>query len=339
MHTSQNASREHTPNHASKTVSQQKLHFIFTMDNDELLIDDTNESGSNVGDDKVGHPPPADWVMVADSPTIKDDDSGKEEQQEQESPAPVTPVKKTEPTSKDDDDDDKTEAMEQEDLDDKEEEDYSDKGSKKDKAKKKKKAPSTKTDKEGPVTKKPRANPEKVQEVRDKMLNIMVKNYNMGIKTMSLPTLASECGYTNHRSDAIIEAVKQLTKTEDLMTKTKMDCSLTQAAIDEHASEEPQAQDPEQAMEQFWNLFQKKLDSQTKTKGQAAQLAAKHVWDLLKDGKVHSLQDMVDVTSYKARNSSGFEGIMKALKDLEFSEKVGQDYRFTDKMFPFGRPN
>lgn len=303
------------------------------MDNDEFLIDDTNESGSNVGDDKIEDPSPADWVMVADSPTIKDDDSSKEEQ---ETPAPVTPVKKTEPTNTDDDGD-KTEAMENDDLDGKEEED-SDKGGKKNKAKKKK-ASSTKNDKEGPVTKKPRVKPEKVQEVRDKMLNIMVNNYNMGIKTMPLPTLASECGYTNHRSDAIIAAVKQLTKSEDLMTKTKDDCSLTQAAIDEHASEEPQAQDPEQAMEQFWNHFQKKLDSQTKTKGQAAQEAAKHVWDLLKNGKVHSLHDMVDVTSYKARNSSGFEGIMKALKDLAFIEKVGQDYCFTDKMFPFGRPN
>lgn len=86
-------------------------------------------------------------------------------------------------------------------------------------------------------TKKPRVKPEKVQEVKGKIIAKMSENHNLGITEIPTDTLASSVGYTNPRSDAFLEAFRLLLK-EGLMVKTNNKfCELTDKAVDEHVPE------------------------------------------------------------------------------------------------------
>jgi len=50
------------------------------------------------------------------------------------------------------------------------------------------------------------------------------------------------------------------------------------------------------------------------------------------------MKEVLFATGYAGTNSTGFEQIMKALKELDFVEKEGKKVRFADKLFPLGRP-
>lgn len=191
-----------------------------------------------------------------------------------------------------------------------------------------------------PNQKKPRANPEKVKEVCTKIINELAKNYGFGMESVPLDTLACAVGYKCARSDVIIEAVKALVK-DGLMTKTSGSCKLTAVGIERYAPKIKPCESPEEAMDQFWNQFLMKLSSDPKTSGRNVAEAARVVWDKLKDGNYHSREALVALTTFGMVRSTGYGEMMSALgqRQLGFTEN-GQNgtIRFTDKVFPFGRP-
>jgi len=212
------------------------------------------------------------------------------------------------------------------------------KGTKKGK-KKKRSEDDDGVDDQQPKEKKIRVKPEKVEEVREKIIIELVKNYKFGIVEVPMDTLATSIGYKHPRSDAIAAAMKSL-KEDGWVDKTKNICKFTEQGIKANVPEEKPAENPEEAMAMFWNQFQMKLDSNPKASGTTVAAAAEAIWSALKDGKAYSKKELVDLTSYGMVRSTGFEQIMKALKDIGFTEESSEKgkLQFSDKVFPFGRP-
>jgi len=116
---------------------------------------------------------------------------------------------------------------------------------------------------------------------------------------------------------------------------TKDICKLTDKAIKEHVPEEKVAANPEEALQLYWNHLEMMLGSSSNKK---VLEAAEAIWELLKDGKAHNMDDVVAVTTYAMERSTGFGEVLKALKQLGFTNKTNNQLQFTDKVFPFGRP-
>ena len=99
------------------------------------------------------------------------------------------------------------------------------------------------------------------------------------------------------------------------------------------------SRNPQKVIEKRFEQFLSRLaESKKGGKGTTIVNAAGSVWDKLLDGKEYDRKQLVEVTSYKGTNSSGFEAIMKVLLKHSMIEANGKKYRFTEKVFPFGRP-
>ena len=146
--------------------------------------------------------------------------------------------------------------------------------------------------------------------------------------------------YTNHRSDAICEGLKLLqaqNKAEKIKHGKVGAARLLPPEIDKIPKEEI-SKDPVKVLEQRFQQFLGRLAKHKRGgTGEMVVKAAKAVWKKLQDGKAYSRRELVATTSYKGTNSSGFEGIMKVLGQLNFIEGKGKS-SFTDKVFPHGRP-
>lgn len=182
-----------------------------------------------------------------------------------------------------------------------------------------------------------------VKDAAEKMLSVLITNYKDGIKEVPMDILASSItsklgkSYKNPRSDAIQMGLKLL-KAQGKAEKNATSARLLQSEIDRIPREEI-AEDPAKVLEQRYQQFLDRLASNPKGgKGEKVVMAASRVWAKLCDGKAYTRKQLVQVTSYKGTNSSGFEAIMKVLNELRFVEgKKGQS-SFTDKVFPHGRP-
>jgi hypothetical protein len=96
--------------------------------------------------------------------------------------------------------------------------------------------------------------------------------------------------------------------------------------------------DPHQVVKQRKAQFLISLENCPKGgSGETITDAATIVWNKLLDGNAYTRKELVADTSYKAANSTGFEGIMKVLTQLKFVEGKGK-CSFSDKIFPHGRP-
>jgi predicted transcriptional regulator len=188
------------------------------------------------------------------------------------------------------------------------------------------------------VSKKPRVKPEKLREVYDKILEELTKCYKIGMSEMPMDTLAVAVGYKHPRSDAVADAMKQLVK-DGLVAKTKGTCKFTETGMERYVPKETPVANPEEAMDRFWQHYLTKLKTMKAGSGDAVQVGAKAVWAKLSGGEAFSKEELVAETTYSMHRSTGFEAIMKALKDLGFTEVVNKGkVSFTAKMFPFGKP-
>ena len=146
--------------------------------------------------------------------------------------------------------------------------------------------------------------------------------------------------YTNHRSDAIADGMKRLVA-QDQAEKVKYGkigaAKLSQSEIDK-IPKEVISKDPVKVLEQRFVQFLDRLAKEKKGgRGEVVVDAAHIVWKKLSDGKAYSRKELVAKTPYKATNSSGFEGIMKVLTQMDFIEGKGK-CQFSAKVLPHGRP-
>jgi hypothetical protein len=170
-----------------------------------------------------------------------------------------------------------------------------------------------------------------------------LQNYKDGITETPIDILASSIttkagkSYRNHRSDAIQEGMKLL-KAEGKAEKDGGVARLLQSEIDKIPKEKI-SKDPEQVVKQRKAQFLLSLEHHPKGgSGEKVTEAATAVWNKLLDGEAYTRKELVADTTYKGSNSTGFEGIMKVLTQLQFVEGKGK-CSFSDKIFPHGRPN
>ncbi|KAL3938699.1 MAG: hypothetical protein SGARI_001639 [Bacillariaceae sp.] len=205
-------------------------------------------------------------------------------------------------------------------------------------AKKRKKSDSDTTD--GKPAKKPRVSHDKILEVSSKMTAELAKNYEMGIKEMSLDTLTTQLGYKNKRSDAIFNSVKHL-RDEGIVVKLKGDiCQLTDKGVKDFVKEVEVPDNADALLAMYKKQFLTKLGSIKNGSGNKVQTAASSLWEMLQDGKTHEMEAVLKHTGYGMARSTGIAEIVKTLtKELEFAVKEKDTLRFTDKVYgPFGRP-
>ena len=189
----------------------------------------------------------------------------------------------------------------------------------------------------------PRVSEEVISEAAAKMLDVLIQNYRDGIEEMPMDILAASITdkrgkpYRNHRSDAIVEGMKRL-KAQGKAQKSKGAGKLLQAEIDK-IPKEIISKDPTKVLEKRRTQFLERL-ARHKKGGTGATVveAANAVWNKLQDGQSYSRKELVAMTSYKGTNSSGFEGIMKVLLESGMIESTLGKSRFTEKVFPHGRP-
>lgn len=185
-----------------------------------------------------------------------------------------------------------------------------------------------------PKAKRVRVKPEKVQEVKLKLIEKLAEMYGIGMVEVEISVLAANVGYKHPESDAIKDSMRLLKKA-GIVEVSKGVCKLTDEGKKEHAPEVKPEANPEEVMKQYWNQLLRKLGLSRKNADGHMLLAAKQIWDQLKDGKAHSIKD---ATKYNME-SSGFEDIPKAMQDLGLTSGIVEGkLEFTDKVFPFGRP-
>jgi hypothetical protein len=206
--------------------------------------------------------------------------------------------------------------------------------------KKSKKRKSEAVGPDGKPEKTPRIKSEKVQEVAEKMTAELAKNYEMGIKELSLDVLTTQVGYKSKRSDAIFEAVKLLKKNGIADKLEGGICKLTEKGVKEHVKEVEEHDNPDALLDMYKKQFLIKLGSLKNGSGNKVQTAASQLWDLLRDGRSHQMQAVLEHTGYGMERSTGIAEILKVLtRELEFAVKENKTLKFTDKVYgSFGRP-
>jgi hypothetical protein len=192
----------------------------------------------------------------------------------------------------------------------------------------------------------PRVKREKAVEVANKIKTELVNNYSIGVKEMDLAILALSVGYKHPRSDAILAAKKILIQEQGIVESCKVGdmpgLRLNPKGVDAFVPKEPSLESNEAALDKFWSDVEKKLSMDSKTKNAKAINSAKAMYDLLSDGLYHSKDFLLAETHYGMVRSTGFPETLKCFQTLGITEKKPNDakcIRFTDKVFPFGRPS
>lgn len=181
--------------------------------------------------------------------------------------------------------------------------------------------------------KKSRVKPERVMEVAAKLTEVLVSNFKLGIKEMPLVNLALKAGFKNHRSDAPADAMKLLKK-QGFVKVNANKVSLTDKGVEEYITEEDVVlpEDPTALVEMYWTQLEKNLRDTKKGSGEKPLSAAARVWELLKDGKAHDMEEVLAVAKYQGENSAGMEEIKRQLKLLGLAVKENKQLKFTEKV-------
>jgi len=162
----------------------------------------------------------------------------------------------------------------------------------------------------------------------------MGEMYQIGMTEVKESILLEATGYARHDSNGYRNAVKQVTKELGYVGKEKKIYKLTESGIDyllESGTivipEEPKNTEEHHAQ----LLGTLKLVKAPKVKLEA-------IFELLADGKWHSIDSLLAASEYNRTDSNGYRNIMSGLKNLDLLEKKGKNFRFSDKAFKFGRP-
>jgi hypothetical protein len=180
----------------------------------------------------------------------------------------------------------------------------------------------------------------------------LFNHYSLGVTEMDLTLLALNVGYKHPRSDAILAAKKILIEEEKIVESCKVGGGNDQKAlsglrlntkgIETWVPKEPVMESNDAALDKFWSQVEKKLSSDKKTQSSNALTSAKAMYDLLSDGLYHSKEYLLAETHYGMVRSTGFPETLKCFQSLGITEKKPDNsklIRFTDRVFPFGRPS
>mmetsp|Transcript_3930 Transcript_3930/g.11142 ORF Transcript_3930/g.11142 Transcript_3930/m.11142 type:complete len:236 (-) Transcript_3930:683-1390(-) len=171
------------------------------------------------------------------------------------------------------------------------------------------------------------------------ILDKLAEMHRTGVKDVKETVLLKATGYAGPDTKTYRNAVRDLVKTLGYVTKTTKNkittYSLTEVGRD-HLIEIGKlvvAPEPTSNDELHRHLRATLGES---VKAPVAKL--ERIFDELLDGQWHDLKDLVAVAGYLRSDSSGYKNIMASLKSLDLLQKSGRTVRFSDKVYPFGRP-
>jgi hypothetical protein len=142
--------------------------------------------------------------------------------------------------------------------------------------------------------------------------------------------LALLAGYSHERSTTFSNAIKKLKEGDMVQNSGKGCLRLTQHGQKLLPMEVCPPRDNMEMQSRLLAILRKKI-SQVDSLDQ--------VFSLLSDGQAHHLNDVVAAAGYNHPRSTAFCKIKAELKRLGLLEDCDKkELRFTDKVFPFGRP-
>jgi hypothetical protein len=156
--------------------------------------------------------------------------------------------------------------------------------------------------------------------------------HELGSKSVKETDVLFETGYARTDSKGYRVPLKKLTKELGYVNKKDGGLELTDDGLrvmeSKHGSKKPITNEENH----------EKLKAKLSAVAKAPERAVHAFWDLLIDGGLHTVQELLTATEYKRTDSAGFKNIMKACKQFDLCKKENGAYSFTDKVFPFGRP-
>jgi len=158
---------------------------------------------------------------------------------------------------------------------------------------------------------------------------------NLNRKIIPKQELAEACGYSRPGSHGFSYAFSEL-KAEGKIANTKGGCYLTDLGKESVPKESFSFSQPKtnaDKQEHFYKLLRKRCKEGSNEK-------TKILFDILSDGKSHSLKEFTDATGYANYKSKGLGyNLTCMVKEMKIAEKTGsKEWRFTDICFPQGRP-
>ena len=162
----------------------------------------------------------------------------------------------------------------------------------------------------------------------------MGEMYQLGIKEVNESILLEATGYARHDSNGYRNAAKKVIKELGYVEKEKKTYTLTESGI-EYLLESGAIvirEEPKNTEEHHAQLLE------TLKFVKAPKLKLEAIFELLADGRWHSIESLLAASEYNRTDSNGYRNIMSGLKNLDLLEKKGKTFRFSDKAFKFGRP-
>jgi len=162
----------------------------------------------------------------------------------------------------------------------------------------------------------------------------------MGITEVMESILLVATGYSRPDSNGYRDAMKQLKKELNYLEKTTKDKKTTYTLTEtgrNHLVETGKLVIPEEpaSNEEYHEQLLQNLGKIVKAPKE--KLVA--IFNTLKDGKWHSVADLLDASGYGRTDSNGYRNIMNGLKKFNLLEKSKKSIRFSDEAFKLGRPN
>lgn len=158
----------------------------------------------------------------------------------------------------------------------------------------------------------------------------------MGEETVSEKDLLLKTNYAGTDSKGYRDAMKRL-RDAGHVEKKKGSVSLTEGGksfVEENGLVEATVQAVTMADHQA------RLKDHIVLNAKAPENKVMAVWNVLLDGKLHDVKELLEVSGYSGTDSKGYREIFSWLNKLDLLEKNGKKFRFTDKMYQHGnRPN
>ena len=173
----------------------------------------------------------------------------------------------------------------------------------------------------------------KVGSTSEKICNSLMELRALNIYKPPRIQVALSAGYSNIKSNGFVKSLSQLCKSGLISYPDKTSLSLTQGAVASLPAVTPPPNN-EALQERICRL----LVNQKKGKKVGSSKTAL-IFDALKDGKVHTRQDIANAIGYTNLKSDGFVKGLSALSSMGLlSYPDSKTVVMTDIAFPYGRP-
>ena len=162
---------------------------------------------------------------------------------------------------------------------------------------------------------------------KDQIFRYICEQHVMEITQVDKMDVALKVGNKNPRSEGFANAIKELTKTDGLITSgdTKDSITLTEKGIQAIPKDLEVSNDPSSVHDRYIDFIQQK-----------AKMGADKVrplWEILMDRKAHKVDDIAQKLGYKNPRSFMNTKIIQAMKDTGLLEQVERGVvRFTAKV-------